>query len=106
MSQPPPPSTFPNPRNDDPWDNDTVHWLLTHPDVAEHFDRGNLMECARRQPKRLEGDIDRVILGAQLCERHGVQQIQVFDPKIGKTFWRLRRTDADAPEYPIAQGRR
>jgi hypothetical protein len=94
------PTKFPNPRGDNPWDNDAVYWLLTHDDVAERFDRHNLMECARRQPKRLEDDLDRVILAAQLCERHGVQQVQVFDGKIGKTVWRLHRTDVDAPEYP------
>lgn len=94
------PSTYPNPRSDNAWDNDSVHWLLKHPDVSEYFSRHDLMECARRQPKRLENDLDNVILAAQLCERHGVRQVQVFDRGIGKTVWRLRRTDADAPEYP------
>jgi hypothetical protein len=94
------PDRYPNPRNDNAWDNDAVHWLLEHPDVAAQFERGDLFECARRQPKRLETDLDRVILAARLCERHGVDQVQVFDPKLGKTIWRLRRTDPDAPEYP------
>lgn len=97
---PEPPSTYPNPRGNDPWDNDAVHWLLEHPDVSEVFDHHNLFECARRQPKRMQDDLDRVILAAQLCERHGVQQVQIFDPKIGKTVWRLRRTDEAAPDYP------
>src|SRR4051812_26226641 len=94
------PARYPNPRGDNAWDNDAVHWLLEHPDVAEHFDRHNLMECARRQPKRLENDLDRVILAAKLCERYGVVQVQVSDSSIGKTVWRLRRTDPNAPEYP------
>jgi hypothetical protein len=94
------PVTYPNPRNDNPWDNDAVHWLLEHPGVAAHFDRGDLFECARRQPKRLESDLDRVILAAHLCGRYGVEQVQVFDPKLGKSIWRLRRTDPAAPEYP------
>ncbi len=95
-----PPETYPNPRNDNAWDNDAVHWLLAHSDVAAAFERGDLFECARRQPKRLENDLDQVILAAKLCERHGVEQLQVFDSRIGKTIWRLRRTDPEAPEYP------
>src|SRR5687768_5433818 len=94
------PTRYPNPRGDNAWDNDAVHWLLTHADVSSHFDRGSLMECARRQAKRLENELDRVILAAKLCERHGVEQLQVADRKIGKVVWRLRRTDPDAPEYP------
>ena len=94
------PDRYPNPRGDNAWDNDAAHWLLEHEDVTEHFDRHNLMECARRQRKRLENDLDRVILAAQLCERHGVVQVEVFDRSIGKTVWRLQRTDPDAPEYP------
>lgn len=94
------PNHYPNPRGDNPFDNDAVHWLLEHADVSAQFDRHNLMECARRQPKRLENDVDRVILAARLCERHGVLQVQVFDAKIGKTVWRLQRTDPGAPIYP------
>lgn len=99
-----PPTTYPNPRNDDPWDNDAVHWLLDHPDVAANFTRHNLFECARRQPRRLQDDVDNVILAAKYCERYGVQQVQVFDSRIGKTVWRLRRTDQEAPEYPDYEG--
>src|SRR4051794_1274861 len=73
------PDTYENPKGDNPWDNDAVQWLLTHEDVAAEFDRHNLMECARRQKKRLETDLNRVIGAAQLCERHGVHQVQVFD---------------------------
>src|SRR2546425_3717263 len=32
---PAPPDTYPNPRHDDPWDNDTVQWLLTHDRVLD-----------------------------------------------------------------------
>jgi hypothetical protein len=100
---PTPPDTYENPKRDNPWDNDAVQWLLTHEDVSAEFDRHNLMECARRQKKRLETDLDRVIRAAQLCERHGVHQVQVFDRSIGKTVWRLRRTDPAAPVYPADQ---
>ncbi len=94
------PDTYPNPRGDNAWDNDAVHWLLEHPDVSAVFTRHDLAECTRRQPKRLENDLDNVILAAKICERYGVDQIQVVDRAIGKTVWRLRRTDPDAPEYP------
>lgn len=98
---PTPPQTYSNPKGDNAWDNDAVQWMvLEHPDVAEAFDRGALMECARRQAHRLESDLDRVLLAARLCERYGVEQVEVFDPKIGKKVWRLRRTDSGAPEYP------
>lgn len=95
-----PPTTYPNLRKDNPWDNDAVSWLLEHDDVAKHFKRTDLFECARRQPQRLAEDLDRVILAAQLCDRHGVEQLQVFDRNRGKTVWRLRRTDPGAPKYP------
>lgn len=98
--RPAPPERYPNPRNDDPWDSDAIHWLLDHDDVAAAFTRHNLFECARRQPGRMKNDLDNVILAARVCERYGVEQVQVFDAKIGKTVWRLRRTDAGAPEYP------
>ncbi len=98
--QAPPPTRYPNPRNDDPWDNDAVHWLLEQPGVAEHFTRGVLFECARRQPRRLQLDAARVGLARQLCRRHGVEQVLVFDVAKGKRIWRLRRTDRDAPAYP------
>lgn len=97
---PPPPDTYPNPRNDDPWDNDAIHWLLEHEDVAAAFTRHNLFECARRQPRRMEDDLENVILAAKICERYGVEQVEVFDQRIGKRIWRLRRTDPGAPEYP------
>jgi hypothetical protein len=95
-----PPTTYGNSRNDNPWDNDAISWLLEHDDVAQHFKKTDLFECARRQPQRLTDDLDRVILAAKLCERHGVEQLEVFDAKIGKIVWRLRRTDPGAPEYP------
>ena len=98
------PDRYPNPRNDNAWDNDAVYWLLEHADVAERFERGDLLECARRQPKRVETDIDRVIMAARLCERYGIDQVQIFDPKLGKSIWRLRRRDPDAPEYPDYDG--
>lgn len=83
-----PPDTYPNPRGDNAWDNDAVQWLLTHDDVAAQFDRANLMECARRQPRRLENDLDRVILAANLSGLHGVEQIEDYLPN---ESWSWRR---------------
>ena len=101
LTSPTPPTTYENPRNDDPWDNDAVCWLLEHEDVASEFpSRTRFFECARRQPNKMETDLDGVISAARLCERYGVEQIRVQDPRIGKQVWRLRRTDPDAPEYP------
>src|SRR3954452_7614683 len=98
------PDRYPNPRNDNAWDNDAVHWLLAHPDVAERFGGGAWRGCARRKPRLFETDIDGLILAARLCERYGIDQVQIFDPKLGKSIWRLRRRDPDAPEYPDYDG--
>lgn len=94
------PTTYPNPRNDDPWDNDAIHWLLTHSDVAAAFKRGPLFECLRRQPGRLRNQPERVAEAAELARRHGVIQKPVYDAKIGKQIVRLIRTDPEAPTYP------
>jgi hypothetical protein len=98
-SSPQPPDRYPNPRRDNAWDNDAVHWLLDQ-EGAEPYTRGTIMECARRQPGRVANDGKRVELIAALCRRHGVQQLLTVDPDKGKEIWRLRRTDAEAPEYP------
>lgn len=45
-----PPDTYPNPRNDDAWDNDTVHWLLRQKG-GRRWAHGVLFECLRQQPK-------------------------------------------------------
>lgn len=95
-----PPTTYPNPRGDNHWDNDAVHWLLEKPDVAERFKRGPLMECLRRQPGRLRREPHRVEQAAELAKRHGVIQRREFDPKTGKDMVRLYRTDPDRPCYP------
>ena len=94
-----PPTRYPNPRGDNPWDNDAVHWLLDKPDVAQRFKRGPLMECLRRQPARLRHQPHRVEEAADLARRHGVIQRREFDPGTGKTLVRLYRTDADRPRY-------
>lgn len=94
------PTTYPNPRNDNPWDNDAVHWLLDHADVAAEFTRGALMECLRRQPGRVRNQPERVARAAELANRHGVQQRLVEDATIGKSVIRLIRTDPERPEYP------
>src|SRR5450432_3363990 len=96
------PTTYPNPRGDDPWDHDAVQWLLLeHPDVAQEFTRGTLFECVRRQPQRLGNEPKRVERAAMFCRLYEVEQLEVFDPKVGKPIVRLRRTDPRAPkDYP------
>ena len=94
------PTQYPNPRGDDPWDNDAVHFLLDQEAVSAVFKRGPLMECLRRQMNRLETQPDRVEEAKLLAARFGVRQIECFDQHLGKTVVRLVRTDADAPTYP------
>ncbi len=48
-----PPSTYDNPREDDPWDNDAVQWLLLQPGGSS-CTRHNLAECLRHQPARVK----------------------------------------------------
>ena len=101
--RPTPPSTYPNPRNDDPWDNDAVHWLLDQPG-GEAWTRGVLMECLRRQPNQLARDRRRVDEAARLAKRHGVAQERT---ERGNGFIvRLFRTDCDAPVYPGSEAAR
>ena len=95
-----PPTTYPNPRNDNPWDNDAIHWLLDQPDVAASFKRGPLMECLRRQPGRLKNQPHRVEEATVLARSHGVIQRQEYDLGTGKELVRLYRTDPDRPRYP------
>lgn len=97
---PSPPTTYPNPRDDDPWDNDAVHWLLDQPGVATSWKRGPLFECLRRQPARLRNQPARVEKAARLAKQFGVRQVSVYDANIGKTLVRLVRTDDAAPTYP------
>jgi len=95
-----PPNTYPNPRSDDAWDNDAVHWLLDQPGVGAEWTRGTLMEAARRQPKWTEQRPERVAAAEEVCRRYGVVQREVHDDRLGKTIVRLIRTDHEAPEYP------
>jgi len=97
-----PPTAYPNPRNDNPWDNDAVHWLLDKPDVAAAFKRVPLFECLRCQPGRVRNQPHRVEEAARLARRHGVVQRQELDERLGKRIVRLYRTDADRPRYPGA----
>jgi hypothetical protein len=95
------PMRYPNARGDNPFDDDAVDWLLTQPGVAQEFSRVQLFECARRQRRLLKAHPARVERAAALCGQYHVEQIPVFDPKIGKTIWRLRRTDPGTPaDYP------
>jgi hypothetical protein len=97
---PTPPARYPNPRNDDPWDNDGVHWLLEHPGVAASRKRGPLLKCLRRQPGRARNEPDRVERTAAWAARHGVEQRNVYDAMIGKHIVRLIRHNPNAPHYP------
>ena len=100
-SGPTPPTTYPNPRGDNPYDNDAVHWLLEQPGVhAAGWTRGTLMECLRRQPNRVRNQPDRVDEAARLAARYGVLQKEETDPRIGKSLVRLHRTDPGKPTYP------
>ena len=65
------PSTYENPRRDDPWDNDAVRWLLTQPG-SEHRTFQTLFEALRRQPAWIENRPGRVADAASLARRHGV----------------------------------
>ena len=100
--EPTPPIDFAdsNERGNDSWDHDAVCWMLAQLGSSTDWTYHNLFECARKQKNRLENDIDRVIVAANVCGRLGVQQIELRDPKIGKLIVRLRRTDPDAPDYP------
>ncbi len=100
LPMPTAPSTYPNPRNDDPWDNDAVHWLLEQPGVAASWKRGPLFECLRRQPGRVRNEPHRVVQAARLAAKYGVEQRDVYDPIIGKKIVRVIRHDAKAPQYP------
>jgi DNA helicase IV len=102
--RPTPPSTYPNPRNDDPWDNDAVHWLLEQAGGAQ-WTRGVLMECLRRQPNQMARNRRRVDDAARLARCHGV--IQERTPLGKRPVVRLYRTDPHAPPYPLSEaGRR
>lgn len=94
------PTTYPNPRGNNPWDNDSIHWLLEQPDVAGKFTHGVLFECLRRQPNRLRNQPNRVAEAEALARRFGVEQRRVHDPVLGKDMIRLVRTDPEAPSYP------
>jgi transcriptional regulator with XRE-family HTH domain len=107
-SSPEPPTTYPNPRHNDPWDNDAVHWLLKQ-QGGSRWTHGVLFEHARRQRRLVERDAPRLSGAAELAARHGVLQIDMFDHELGKQIVHLIRTDANAPAYPedrIAAARR
>lgn len=99
-NDPEPPTVYPNPRSDDPWDSDAIGYLLAQPQVAHQWKRVPLFECLRRQANRMENDPQRVIAAAELARLHGVIQREIHDQRIGKHIVRLIRTDANAPRYP------
>lgn len=92
-----PPKTYENPRDDDPWDNDAVQWLLLQPGGSS-WTRHNLAECLRHQPARLKKQPDLVKRAEQLAVRHGVRWVE--EPYGRGSIFRLYRTDPGAPEYP------
>ena len=101
-----PPTTFANSnhRGNDPWDHDAVSWMLDQLGPGSKWTYHNLFECARRQPRRLRTDNERVAQAAAVCVRFGVEQIELVDPRLGKRITRLRRTDSEAPTYPSHYG--
>lgn len=97
------PSTYPNPRNDDPWDNDAVHWLLAQPGGTA-WSRHDLMECLRHQTGRLRKQPELVERAERFADEHGVQ----YEPtqRGRSTTYRLYRTDPVAPDYPASEAER
>jgi hypothetical protein len=100
MTTPPTTYTDSNERGNDPWDHDTVCWVLEKLGPTTRWTYAVFFECARKQPNRLQNDLDRVLEAARICGRFGVEQLQVHDPNLGKDIVRLRRTDPGAPVYP------
>lgn len=98
-----PPDTYPNPRNDDAWDNDTVHWLLRQKG-GRGWTHGVLFECLREQPNQASKNPQRVRDAASLAKRHGVIQQRVS--RGNGSIVRLMRTDPAAPEYPNSEAER
>ena len=100
LPMPSEPTTYPNPRGNNPWDNDTVNWLFEQPGVAARCSIGTLMECLRRQPGRVRNQPQRVADVETLARSFGVEQRKVHDASVGKDMVRLVRTDPGAPLYP------
>lgn len=98
-TSPEPPNRYPNPRNDDPWDNDAVQWLLQQAG-GNRWTRGVLFEHLRRQRRLVERDAPRLAEAAEFARRHGVLQVEMFDHDLGKQIVHLLRTDGAAPQYP------
>ncbi len=94
----PTPSHYPNVYGDDPWDNDTVHWLLDEPGVANEWTRVSLFEALRRQKRLVDTGHPDIRRAERLAQRYGVLQIDI--PRGRGTITRLHRTDPDAPPYP------
>lgn len=100
----PAPSHYPNVYGDDPWDNDTVHWLLDQPGVANEWTRVSLFEALRRQKRLVDTDHPDIRRAESLAQRYGVRQIDV--PRGRGRITRLERTDAEAPPYPTDEAAR
>jgi hypothetical protein len=97
------PSSYPNPRNDDPWDNDVVHWLLEQPG-GESWTCGVLIECLRRRLSQVTRNPERVDDAARFAKRHGV--VQDTAVRGNGSITRLFRTDPLAPTYPSSDADR
>jgi hypothetical protein len=94
---PPEPQICPNPRGDDAWDNDAVHWLLLQ-DRGTTRTRGALIEALRRQNRLVMNRPNVVADAVQQAARFGVRQVEV--PRSNRTITRLIRTHPGAPSYP------
>lgn len=92
-----PPTTYPNPRNDDPWDHDAVQWLLLQ-DRNSRWTRGSLFEALRRQSHLERNRPDLLADASRLASRYGVRQIDVA--RGTGQITRIVRTDPGAPKYP------
>ena len=96
------PSRDPERPQDDRWDANVVRFLLGTPEGAT-WRRGDLMECLREQPGRVERQPGRVNEAKRLAAKYGVERRP--DPG-GKTI-HFFRTDQQAPmPYPSSAAER
>src|SRR5262249_40976744 len=84
---------------DDPWDANTVRWLLSFRDVSKNWTRGTLTEHLRGQPRL---DPSRVEAARAIARMHGVTCARHRDGGAVHFY----RTDTEAPTYPSLQHER
>lgn len=98
------PDRYPNDFGDDPWDNDTVEWLMRQPGVADEWNRVRIFEALRRQKRLVDADHPDIARAEAVARQHGIRQITV--PRGNGTITRLQRTDPGAPRYPRDEAHR